>query len=547
MMSTVSKGEEFDAVIIGAGHNGLVTAAYLAKAGLRVVVLERREVLGGAAATEEIFSGYQINTGTCDTSLLLPKIISDLDLETNGVEFIHPPAAIFAPQLDGRPLTIWRDPQRTREEIAAFSKKDADNFPGYLRLVSRLGEILRDTMTLTPPAIPEITFGSVLPWLPLALKVKRLGDHDLAELLRVVPMPVKDFLDEWFENPLLKAALGVSGVIGSMQGPRSPGTSLSLLYQANGAGSSGFPNTRLVRGGTGVLSQALADFARKHGADIHLGEPVEAINLDRGQITGVTLTSGERISSRIVLSNANPRHTFFDLVGAPNLPLHFVREMRDFKYRGSTTRINLVLSGFPSFNTASSDENLTGRIVICPNLDYLERAYDSAKYGSTPTQPYLDIVIPTLSDPSLAPEGAHIMCIDVRYTPYNLSDSTWDKQKERLGDQVIKLLSAYAPDIKDLVTHRQILTPLDLERHYGLPEGNIYHGQMGLDQLFFMRPSAGSHGANTPIPGLYVCGSGAHPGGGLTGAPGYNAARQMLKEMRKEISSRRKGKKPQTA
>ena len=547
-MSAASKSEQFDAVIIGAGHNGLVTAAYLAKAGLKVVVLERREVLGGAAATEEIFPGHQINTGACDTSLLLPEIVSELGLETNGVEFIYPPAAVFAPQLAGRALTIWRDPQKTTEEIAAFSRKDADNFQSYLRLVSRLGEILRDTMTLTPPPIPNISLESVLPWLPVALKVKRLGDNDLRELLRVVPMPVMDFLDEWFQNPLLKAALGVSGVTGNMQGPRAPGTTFLLLYKSMGLGSNGLPAIRLTRRGTGILSESLADYARKFGAEIHLGVSVASINLDNGQASGVTLTTGERFSSRVVLSNANPRHTFFDLVGAPNLPLRIVREVRDFKYRGSTSRVNLALSDIPTFKTFSGGwENLTGRIVICPDLDYLERAYDSAKYGVTSPKLYLDVVIPTLSDPSLAPAGTHIMCIDVHYTPYNLRDGNWDRQRERLGDQVIKTFAAYAPGLKGLVTHRQVLTPLDLEQRYGLPEGNMYHGQMGLDQLFFMRPTAGSHGASTPIPGLYICGAGAHPGGGLTGAPGYNAARQMLKEMRKVITSPPRGKKPQIA
>jgi len=539
-MGSASEGEQFDAIIIGAGHNGLVTAAYLAKAGRRVVVLERRELLGGAAATEEIFPGYQVNTGACDTSLFLPEIVSDLGLETNGVEFIYPPAAIFSPQLKGPPLTIWRDPLKSLNEIAAFSQKDADNFEPYLRLVTRLGKILRDTMTLTPPPLPKITPGAALPWLPIALQAKRLGDNDLRELMRVVTMPVMDFLDEWFENPLLKASLGVSGVIGSMQGPRSPGTTFMLLYQAMGVGNYGFRTTRLVRGGTGRLSQTLADRARQYGAEIRLGASVAAINLDRGRASGVSLTNGERISGRAVFSNANPSHTFFDLVGAPNLPLRLVREVRAIKYRGSTARINLALSDLPGFNTSSGGrEHLTGRIVICPGLDYLERAYDDAKYGIPSPQPYLDIVIPTLSDPSLAPEGAHLMCIDVRFTPYNLRDGNWDEQRERLGDQVIKLLTAYSPGIKNLVTHRQVLTPLDLEQSLGLPEGSIYHGQMGLDQLFFMRPTAGSRGASTPIPGLYLCGSGAHPGGGLTGAPGYNAARQTLKEMRNEFGSYR--------
>jgi phytoene dehydrogenase-like protein len=533
MNKTIS-APRYDAAIIGAGHNGLVAAAYLAKAGLKVIVLERRAILGGVAATEEVFPGYHFNTGSDDAGLFLPEILAELGIGSSELEFNLPPTIVHSllPGDDG--LTLWRDPARTVEEIARCSPRDAENFPRFISSVDRFASILREILTLAPPPLPKFTLAEVMAWLPVGLQVKRLGDAELRQFLRILPMPVKDFLDEWFENSALKAALGFAGVMGSFQGPLASGTTFQFLYHAIGAGESGFRSSRFVRGGTGALSSALAAAARKLGAEIRTSCPVNAINLDGDRrATGVSLANGERISCRAVLSNADPRTTFLELVGAPNLPLRFVREVVNIKYRGSTARINLALKGLPDFKGISgSTDPLTGHILICPDLIYLERAYDAAKYGAISPLPALEFVIPTLLDPSVAPPGSHILSIDVRYAPYRLREGDWDAQRERLADRVVDLIAQYSPDLPGLIAHRKVLTPLDYERDYGLPEGSIYHGQMGLDQLLFMRPVGGSHGSPTPVSGLYLCGSGAHPGGGVTGAPGFNAARQLLRDIR---------------
>ena len=534
MSTTSSEKGIYDAIVIGAGHNGLVTAGYLSKAGLKVLVLERRADLGGAAATEQVFPGFKINTGAINTSLFLPEILTDLGITSGQLEFIYPPALVFAPQPDGSALTLWRDPQQAALEISRYSQKDAEQYPDFIQFVARLAGILREILIRTPPPLPKYTSRDLLTWLPLALKLKRLSNKDLHEFMRVLPMPVSDFLDERFESRALKAAIGFQGVAGLHRGPRESGTTFQFLYQAMSAGEAGIGACRYVQGGTGVLSQTLADAARNHGAEIISSAAVKAVRLEGRRASGVILESGESIPARVVLSGADPRHTFFDLVGARELPLQFVRQVKSIKFRGSTTRINLVLSRLPGLNSASHQpEAMTGHILICSDLDDLERAYDAAKYGEIPDQPCLDILIPTLSDASLAPQGQHVMSIDVRYTPYRLASGDWDTQREALGDLVINVLQSYFPGIQQHILHRQVITPLDYERDYGLAEGCIHHGQMDLDQLLFMRPVAGAHGARTPLPGLYLCGSGAHPGGGVTGAPGYNAARQVLEDLRR--------------
>jgi phytoene dehydrogenase-like protein len=535
--------DAYDAVVIGAGHNGLVTAAYLAKAGLKVLVLERRANIGGAAATQEIFpghteaAGFRANTGAVDAGLFLPEIVADLHLENYGLQFIESPALAFSPCADSAGLTLWRDPLKAQAEIAQFSKADAERYPAFLQQVSRIAAILRLIMTLTPPAIPDYRYGELLPWLRVALQTKRLGDREMMAFLRILPMAVKDFLDEWFENPELKATLGISAVSGSLQGPHASGTAFMFLYQAINAGQAGFRASRFVRGGVGQISQALAAAAQKYGAEICTGLGAEKVILEGARTAAVLLDDGREVKTRFIVSSANPRHTFFELVGASHLPLRFVREVKNIKYRGSTARLNLALSALPQFihpaarsTRPDANASLSGHIIICPDLEALERAYDDAKYGRMSEQPCLDVVIPSLLDDSLAPAGQHILSIDVRYAPYHLREGSWEDQRDALYERVIGVLEAYAPGIRALVLQRQVLTPLDLERQYGLPEGSIYHGQMGLDQLLFMRPVAGYGQYSTPVENLFLCGAGAHPGGGLTGAPGYNAARQILKQ-----------------
>jgi len=524
-------------VIIGGGHNGLVAAAYLAKQGWHVLVLERRRVLGGAAATEEVFSGFRVNTGAGDAGLFLPQIVTDLQLQNYGLEFIESPVVALALQPDGPPLTLWRHPERAAEEIARFSEADARRYPAFLSETTRYARILDSMRTLAPPSLPKYRYGELLSWLPAGINLRRLGKRQMMAFLRMLPMPVTDFLDEWFETPLLKAALGFSGVAGSMQGPRASGSAFMFLYHAQGGREGIFRASCFVRGGSGNLSDAIASAARQHGAEICVGSGVAQILVDGDRAAGVVLEDGRQMAGRVVISGTDPRHTFFDLVGPAHLEVRFVREVKNIKFSGSTARVNLALSGLPDFaglaRTIGRDALaalLSGHILLCPHLDVLERAYDDAKYGRFSNRPCLDILIPTILDASLAPPDHHLMSIDVRYAPYHLKEGDWEVQREALGNRVVETLEVYAPNIRKLILHRQVLTPLDYECQYGLPEGSIFHGQMGLDQLFIMRPVPGYARYRSPIENLYLCGSGAHPGGGVTGAPGYNAARAVLND-----------------
>jgi phytoene dehydrogenase-like protein len=525
----------YDAIIIGGGHNGLVTAAYLARAGQQVLVLEQRETLGGAAATEEIFPGFKVNTGAHDAGLLRPEVVAELRLRSHGLEFIQNPVTVFAPQLDGPALTMWQEVRQTQAELAKFSVADSEKFPDFMRQVTLMTGVLDKIMTITPPIITKSKVGDKLPWAKLATDLKRLGGRNMMEFLRVLPLTVTEYLDDWFESEFLKGVLGSSGIIGTMQGPQAAGTAFVLLYHYLGPASTGFRSSRFVRGGMGRLAAALASAAQQYGAEIRTGAEVAQIVIKDGRASGVSTSNGEELSARVVVSNADPRRTFFNLIDPPTLEPRFVRLVKSIRYRGCTAKVNLALSGLPSFIGQPQDGHvhLGGHIIISPSLEYLERAYDDAKYGHMSQRPYLDVVIPSVLDPSLAPEGGqHVMSITMQYAPYDLRDGTWDEQRERLGDKIIDTLAEYAPNLKELILDRQVITPLDWEREYGLTEGSIFHGQMGFDQLLFMRPVAGYGQYRTPIENLYLCGAGTHPGGGVTGAPGYNAAREVLKEKR---------------
>ncbi|MFQ5400532.1 MAG: phytoene desaturase family protein [Anaerolineae bacterium] len=525
--------QQYDAIIIGAGHNGLVAAATLAQAGQKVLVVEQRDVLGGAAATEELFPGYKVNIGAHDAGLLQEEIVHALFLKMHGLELRESPVALFAPQPDGRALTLWRDrppwPQEAQNtaEIARFSKHDAEQFPAYARQAARVARVLRRMMLIPPPEPASRNVNDLVGWGKVALQLKGLGGQEMMEFMRILPMPAREYLDEWFESDALKGALGAASVTGTMQGPRSAGTTLvMMLMAANGQG--GFRAGRFVHGGMGQLAAALAEAARRDGAEIRTGTAVARVLLRDGQAAGVVLAGGEEIEARAVLSSADPRRTFLGLVGAPNLEPRFVRAVRNIKFRGSTAKMNLALSGLPEFRGQTGPGQLSGHIVISPSLDYLERAYDDAKYGRISEQPVLDIVIPTVLDHTLAPEGRHILSINMQFAPYHLREGNWDEMREPLGDRIIETLAQYAPNIRSLLLHRQVMTPLDWERTLGLTEGSIFQGQMGLDQLLVMRPVPGWSRYRMPIAGLYLCGAGAHPGGGVTGLPGYHAARELL-------------------
>jgi len=525
---------DYDVVVIGGGHNGLVTAAYLAGAGQSVLVIEAREVLGGAAATEEIFPGYRIDTGASHAGLFRDEIARELGLQGHGLEIIDSPMGALS-LTEGDVLRLWRDPQAARKEIERYSSADAARYEDFLAWVEDQASILLGAQDRVPPDLASDGrlryLSGLAPWSRLALRLRRRGRKAVSEFLRTIPISAEQLLDEWFENPVLKGALAASGVEGTMQGPKASGTGLMLLYQA----ANGFPPpVRYVRGGTGALSAALADAATKRGAEIQTGLRVEKILTGDYRANGVALSNGHQIRCGAIASCADPRHTLLDLVGSPNLELRVMRRVRNIRFRGSTAKVNLALDRIPEFNGVREVSELTGRILISPSTDYLERAYDDAKYRTWSRAPYLDMSIPTILDDTRAPEGKHVLSATVRYAPYQLEERDWESEREAFGDHVVAAIAQYVPGLPKSILHRQVLTPLDYQREYGLPEGSIYHGQMALDQLLSMRPIPGYGRYRSPVVGLYFCGAGAHPGGGLTGAPGRNAARVIARDLRRK-------------
>ncbi len=522
-----------DVIVIGGGHNGLTAAAWLAKAGRRVLLLEARPSLGGAAATEELFPGFHFNTGAPDMGLFHPRLVSELDLHKHGLEFIENDVAAFAPLADGRGLTLWRDQERSAMEIAAFSANDARAFLPFYQRSQRFAAVLGKMAALQPFALRSNSLRGLAGWARLALQLRALGGRDMMEFLRVLPMGAAHYLNEHFESDALKGLLGYPSTIGLMQGPRASGTAFMLLYQQMGGANSAYRSSLLPRGGVGQLSAALARAAQAHGAELRTDTPVAAILCEDGRAVGVRLVDGEEIRAARVLSSTDPRRTFLSLAGGPQLTPRFSRRLRSLKLRGSTASVHLALNGLPDFPAAAGDAGrLKGAIVIAPSLDYAEQAYDDAKHGRSAARPVLEARIPSLLDAGLAPNGQHTLSILVRYTPYRLSEGDWDSQREGLGDLAVDTLAAHSPDLKSQILDRQVITPLDYERTYGLTEGSEMQGQMGLDQLLLMRPTPGFIGYRSPIDGLYVCGASGHPGGGVSGLPGWLAAQQAARELR---------------
>ncbi len=462
-----------------------------------------------------------------------------MKLEQHGLKFLYSPAVVHVLGENGESLTLWRDEQRSQAEISRLSAADAARFPAYCAWVRQMSGLVREMAVTIPPGVPDLKASELLPWLPTAISARRMGRKQLMELVRTLPLSAQDFLDQWFENPLLKAALGAAGVSSLTLGPRAPGTALMLLYQAmplHTRDDAGFRSSSFVQGGMGRLSEALASAARGWGAEVRCQSGVDEVLTRDGEACGVRLENGEELHAKVILSNAGPRHTLFELVGAPNLEIRQVREVRNIRFRGSTARLNLWLSGLPEFPRFESDrttEHLSGHILLCPNLDYLEKAYDDAKYGRISAQPFVDLVIPTLLDPSLAPAGAHLLSANIQYAPYHLQESDWDAGRAILLERSLDTLEKFIPGLRKLIVGQQLITPLDLEQEYGLTEGCLTHGQMSLDQSFIMRPIAGFGQYRMPLPNLYLCGAGAHPGGGVTGMPGRSAARQVLKDLRR--------------
>jgi phytoene dehydrogenase-like protein len=527
-----------DIVIIGAGHNGLVAACYMAKAGLKPLVLERRETVGGAAVTEEFYKDFRCSTLAHATGPLLPKIAHDFQLARHGLTIINPETRVLALNPDGVPLRIYDDPQRTAAELKKFSTHDAESYPEFHAAFGRIGALLAPLLARTPPSIDKPTVRDSLDFGKLGLKFRGLGKRDAYRLLRWGPMAVADLAAEWFETELLRAVVAARGIFGAFAGPWSAGTSAQLLLQAAASGEAISPSVS-VKGGMGALTEALSNAAREAGASIRTGVEVSGIRVKDGQAVAVVLTDGEEISARAVVSNADPKTTFLRLVDPSDLEPDFLTKIRNYRSSGSAAKINLALSGLPDFTSLKEGgindaAALAGRIHIGPEIDYMERAFDAAKYGDYSPAPYMDIMIPSVSDSTLAPGGAHVMSIYVQFAPYKLKEGDWTNRRDEFADTVIETLSTYAPKLKELILHRQIITPLDLEKTYGLAGGHIFHGEQALDQLFTFRPLIGWAQYRTPIRGLYLCGAGTHPGGGITGAPGANASREIIKDFKKK-------------
>lgn len=536
----------FDAIIIGGGLNGLTTAAYLARTGQRVLVLEQRQTLGGTAVTEELAPGVLSDTLVGNLTGFDPRIARELKLQ--GVEFIDADPSVHALQPDGAGVTLWRDANRTAEGLRPFSARDADKWGAFVERVARVSGFMEAIYAVTPPRPNEVKSESLWALGGLGLKLRGLGKTELYEALRMLPIPIADWMDEWFENETLKGILAAGGVTALMQGPLATGTTLNFLHREVYGGGAIRP-TRYVRGGIGKLAEALANAIRAAGGEIRKGERAAQIRIQDDKATGVVLQNGEELTARRIASSADPHTTFLDLVGAYELDAEFVRAVRTVKYRGANVKLNFLLDGLPTFHN-TDPSLLYGTIAVNPSIISLERAYDDAKYGSVSANPYLEFTIPTLADPSRAPEGKHVMSVWMQYAPYGPQTADDRAQtadgRQRTTDhrpqtadhrtqadatqaQVLGILSEYAPNLESLVLESQVLTPCDLQETYHLREGSLTQGAVMLDQFFFMRPVPGWAQYRTPIANLYLCGGGAHPGGGVAGAAGRNAAREMGK------------------
>jgi len=522
----------YDAIIIGGGHNGLVAAAYLARAGRKVLVLERRELVGGCSVTEEIWPGYRVSTAAYLTSLLQARIVRELDLAHFGYRVDAKDPAFFSAFPDGRHFFMWQDRAKTLAEIAKFSRRDAEVYPAYEDRLERISRVVEGLLLTIPPQFPPRGIGDLVDYLKLASRLRGLAPEDMVALVKIFTQSAAEFLDEWFESEQLKVTLATDGVIGANGGPRSPGTAYILLHHCMGATGGHRGLWGFVRGGMGAVSEAIAAAARASGAQIRTGAAVAKVRVSGGRASGVVLKGGEEIEARAIVSNLDPKATFLGLLDKSDLGEEFLAAIRNYRSEGASAKINLALDGLPDFTACPGAPGPQHRATmhICPSIEYVERAWDDAKYGRPSKSPLLELTIPTMYDPSLAPEGKHIMGIFLQYAPYSLREGTWDQLREPLADRVVALIEEYAPNIRSIIERRQVLTPLDLERRFGITGGNIFHGEMSLDQMFVMRPVAGWARYRTPVKGLYLCGSGTHPGGGVMGAPGYNCAREMLKD-----------------
>jgi phytoene dehydrogenase-like protein len=532
-MNTTGIPAARDIVIIGGGHNGLVTAFYLAKAGFKPLVLERRPQVGGAAITDEFHPGFRCSTLAHSAGPLRPEIIRDMQLEKHGLRFITPETCITTLSPDGRALSLYQDESKSAQAIVPFSAKDAAKYPEFQNSLDKISKVIAEALATTPPDIDHPSSGDLWSMLKTGRALRNLGKRDLYRVLRWGPMAVADLVAEYFETELLRAVIAARGIFGTFLGPWSAGSALQLLIRAAGdshpAGSA-----FSAAGGMGAVTQAMASAAQAAGVEIRAAAEVIEIRVRDGSATGVLLGTGEEIGAKAVISNADPKRTLLKLTDSVHLSPDFVQKLQHFRGNGTVAKVNLALSALPTFTALKNGDGnaVKGRIHIGPEIDYLERAFDEAKYGNFSRAPYLEATIPSLTDPTLAPDGKHVMSIYMQYAPYKLKGD-WENQRKALGQTVVQTLAQYAPDLPEKILTHQIITPLDLEETYGLTGGQIFHGDLALDQFFTMRPLLDWARYKTPIQNLYLCGSGTHPGAGLTGGSGANAAREILKELKR--------------
>jgi phytoene dehydrogenase-like protein len=539
MTKSHAQGRPWDAIVVGAGHNGLTAAAYLAKSGLSTLVLERRPIVGGACVTEEIAPGCRASTTSYIASMLRPEVIRDLGLAAEGLRMVPCDPLLLVPFADGTAAAWWSDRARTVEELARLSEADARTFVRVDDELKRLARYLQPFFLEPPPDVGARGVAGLFEALRVGKRFRGISGGEIGRMVAFLTGSLGDFLDRNYQSEKIKTLFLANNVYGKHGGPYSPGTALGLLFHLLSGGEhelQGFYGH--VIGGMGAITQAMASAARRLGAEIRTGESVARIAVRDGRARGVVLDDGEEISARVVVSNADPKRTFLGLIEPSALPEEFRRAIAGIKMDGPCAKVNLVLSEEPRLTAMPKDFTRPQRslFTLVPSLEFAERCYGIARQGEIPEELWVDCVVATNVDPSLAPEGRHVMTCFVQYVPYRLREGTWDENREILGDRVVRKIGEYAPNVPGAVVARQVLTPLDLERTYGLTEGNIFHGDLSLEQLFFLRPVSGWSRYRTPVEGLYLCGAGAHPGGGVTGAPGHNAAHQLLRDWRRSAA-----------
>ena len=526
--------ETRDVVIIGAGHNGLVTAFYLAKAGLKPLVLERRPQAGGCAITNEFHPGFRCSTLAHASGPIRPDVVSDMNLAAHGLKAHTPDVRVLSLAQDGQHLALYSDTGRTQQEIAKYSTKEAANYAEFQKALVSIAAVVDHLLRMTPPDIDAPASGNVFDLLKTGRKIRGLEEKDFYRLLRWMPMAAADLVAEWFDTELLRATIAAQGIFGTYLGPWSAGSGAALLLRAAADGNPAGGAT-YVMGGAGALTTAMAIAAQAAGAEIRTSVEVAQVKVKDGMAVGVMLSDGSEIDTRAIISNADPKRTLLGFVDPQHLAPSFLQRLQHYRMHGTVAKVNLALTGLPSFKGIDGNATslLGGRIQVSPEVDCLERAFDAAKYGEFSQHPYLEATVPTLHDPSLAPAGKHVMSIYMQYAPCKLRNADWDSQRDALGGVVVNTLAQFAPGLPSLIESREVITPKDLEQTYGLTGGQIFHGELALDQLFTMRPLLDWAQYRTPIKNLYLCGSGTHSGNGLTGGSGANAAREIIKDLRR--------------